>query len=492
MQAFEYPTLIHCEATRIGDQRNIRYDILVALQVREWLSIDQAISQVLEEAGYAFMYSGLAHPLDRYLAQSPNHYGTAMSLCQQLSDEQPIVCQKVAVLGGDSQEYSALCYVDIEKHTTPQPEKLDGQAFWERAWINPALKELLFKCNQLDPEDNNQTAPVRTYLIVDATRYIEHRGVFDLDIISDCPVMCMFTGESAETLKLAAPYLIDVTLAPQAYQDDSRVPHFHRRYFDTLWENNIGIFIQSSASMEQVHRHFRKFLKFNIEGANNRFFRFWDPRVLKIHLEGLSNYHKASHHFFNVPPDPRGNQQLSPVTFIYEDHRDVIDDEGKHQLVTTSKVANFNTQNYAQMQQRIKVDGESANPVANIPLMEIIDKEFVEQKRKQFCDKTAIWLIDNYGHKKIQNMTSSEFLFKQLAPLKNKFYLTLEYEVKYALAGCYLLESDIENIDSSYLQHLNFFQHSPAQRAENFLLAILSQVSHQMTDNQMLENKDVT
>jgi hypothetical protein len=301
----------------------------------------------------------------------------------------------------------------------------------------------------------------------------------------------MFTGESAETLKMAAPYLIDMTLSTQAYQDDSRVSHFHRRFFDTLWENNVGIFIQSSAPMEAIHQHFRKFLKFNIEGGNNRFFRYWDPRVIKTHLTALTQYHKASHHFFNLPVDPNTRQPHPAVTFIYEDHRQPPAESDDSEIITSTKIARFNSDNYLEMKQRISDEGNSANPVADIALIEIIDKEFTQQKYRQFCDKTAIWLTGLYGNKQFEEMPSSEFLFKQLPSLESRFQLKLEYEVKYVLAGCYLLESNIEDISESYLQHLENFQMAPAHRAESFLSAILAEEAHQENNSKTSKNKDI-
>ncbi len=311
-------------------------------------------------------------------------------------------------------------------------------------------------------------------MIVDATRYLQQRGVFDIDLISDCKVMCMFTGEAEQTRKHSAPYLIDITLSPQAYGDDLSVPHFHRRYFEHMWEQNVGIFIQSSAPMEAIHRHFRKFLKFNIEGENNRFFRYWDPRVLKTHLVTLAQYHKASHHFFNLPANPRTNQQYPPVTFVYETHSHSVDEAQTDQdIVIATNVAHFDMDNYLEMQQRMAFDGKSANPVSDLPLMEIVDQSFSAHKRKEFCETTARWLIAHYGDKNFENKTVNEFLLQQLALLENKYLLILEYEMKYALAGCYLLETDLDKIDEQFLKPLSTFSCSPAQRAENFLQTIL-------------------
>jgi hypothetical protein len=380
----------------------------------------------------------------------------------------------MAILNHTHHVAAPLSYVTTQSIETPKELPQEGVRSWEREWINPELKTLLFGPNQPVSPD---TAPkMRTYLIVDANLYLEYRGLFDLDMLDDHPVMCMFSGDAAERMKFSAPYLIDMTMDSAAYNDDYQVSSFMRRYFDLMWGKNVGTFIHSPAPLKTVHQHFKKFLRFEIENANNRFFRFWDPRVSKVHCPTLASYYKASSKFFLLP-----NDQYPPVSFIYEEHVDpqldisnadqpIKDqaDNPTHMPITTTQ-ASFDQSSFAQMQQRLREYGPSANPVADIPLMEIVDKSFTLHKTQTFCKETAAWLVKHYGKKQFKELEVWQFLYQQIKPLNDNYFLTLEYETKYALAGCYLMEKDIDQIPTALLIHLNQFNLTPAQRAEIFL-----------------------
>ncbi len=49
-------------------------------------------------------------------------------------------------------------------------------------------------------------------------------------------------------------------------------------------ENSWGIFANSDASFEILYKHFRKFLIVKTEDGKQLYFRFYDPRVLRIFL----------------------------------------------------------------------------------------------------------------------------------------------------------------------------------------------------------------
>ncbi|MEM5530319.1 DUF4123 domain-containing protein [Gammaproteobacteria bacterium AS21] len=486
MQDFQYPTILHCEAMKVGDSRQTRYDILVALKVKNWLSIDSAISQYMQKLGYQFLYSHEALAVNHYLERTIEHYSTVLALCDQLSEQQPISCKAVAILSREADPLDDLKFVEIDTHSIPKEVAQADSNYWLRPWINSDLKALLFAANLPSNSDvlanEVPSEKIHTYLLLDASAYIEHRGVFDLDLISDCPVMCMFTGEAAQTLKMSAPYLLDLTIDEKVYQDDGSVPHFHRRYFEKMWGENVGVFIQSSASMKDIHLHFRKFLKFDFEEKNNRFFRYWDPRVLKVHLPNLANYPKACYKFFNVPNTQQG-EKYPPVTFIYEDHAGLELRTSKHnekqaglidsseQLINT-KIARFNSSAYGQIQQLDQAFDIDIRSQQEPSLYEIIEQGFIAYTVQQFCLKTAYWLVEHYGQKQLAQLSISTFLAQQIPLLRQQYQLASEYEFNYALAGCYLLQMPIAEIPDVFTQHLANFALSPAQRAENFLIAI--------------------
>lgn len=49
-----------------------------------------------------------------------------------------------------------------------------------------------------------------------------------------------------------------------------------------------GVFIETRASIEEIHRHLRKFLLVRTEDGRELYFRFYDPRVLRIFLKTCS------------------------------------------------------------------------------------------------------------------------------------------------------------------------------------------------------------
>jgi len=45
-----------------------------------------------------------------------------------------------------------------------------------------------------------------------------------------------------------------------------------------------GVFIETTVSIDEIHRHLRKFLMVRTEDGRELYFRFYDPRVLRIFL----------------------------------------------------------------------------------------------------------------------------------------------------------------------------------------------------------------
>ena len=160
-------------------------------------------------------------------------------------------------------------YLTITEHEIPPLPEQKGIPFWDKEWIVPELKELLF--GQPDPEQR-----LNTYFVVDATLRKNITKVFDLDVL-DVPVKCLFTGEAAEELEEVAPYLIDMTLSDDILNDKEKLaPRFHRDFFENHWDKGTGIAIRTTASMDELHHHLRKFTKYQNEEGKSFFFRFWE------------------------------------------------------------------------------------------------------------------------------------------------------------------------------------------------------------------------
>ncbi len=119
--------------------------------------------------------------------------------------------------------------------------------------------------------DQPEGMPLRLYAILDGAR--------DEQIVprlraSRTGWKCLFAGTLEPELASAAPYLVE--LDP------------HELYTQTLlaqgWGKAWGIFLVSRAPLEQLHRHFRGFLRVADEDGRMLLFRYYDPRVLRVYL----------------------------------------------------------------------------------------------------------------------------------------------------------------------------------------------------------------
>ncbi|MEP3977748.1 MAG: DUF4123 domain-containing protein [Parvibaculum sp.] len=178
-------------------------------------------------------------------------------------------------------------YLDVAVRDLPNSNE-------DERWITPELKGVLFGHPETGPS-------LRTYLLVDATLRKAVSKVFDLDML-DVEVRCLFKGEAAEDWKESAPYLIDMTLLDAACDDPSQVPAFQRKFVADHWGHSTGIIIRSSASMEVVWRHFRRFTRVQVEEDMRwSLFRFWDPRVAFPYFIGIRYWEERARQFFTLP-----------------------------------------------------------------------------------------------------------------------------------------------------------------------------------------------
>ncbi len=83
----------------------------------------------------------------------------------------------------------------------------------------------------------------------------------------------LYIGELAPALARVAPYIV-----PAAFVSASRT------LLEQGWGDSWGVFLRSTASMEALHRHFRRLLRVQDERGVRMLFRFYDPRVLRAYL----------------------------------------------------------------------------------------------------------------------------------------------------------------------------------------------------------------
>lgn len=126
------------------------------------------------------------------------------------------------------------------------------------------LMQLLFQ-----PIENG--VPMGSYSILDAAR---DDVIYPKLLDSDVQSICLFHGAKADELATVAPYLMHLK------RDDS----FTDWLMNHGWGKSWGIFLQSYATLNELQRHFRKFLMVYDEEGTPLYFRFYDPRVLRVYL----------------------------------------------------------------------------------------------------------------------------------------------------------------------------------------------------------------
>jgi|GEM_PF-5185166 len=211
------------------------------------------------------------------------HHPEQQALARRVSPFIPIALGKREALTDQLLEaYDDTEYLTITEHDIPPLPEQYGVPFWDKEWIVPELKELLF--GQLETGD-----VIRTYLIMDASA---RRAVTKFDDLStiEIPMQCLFKGDAAEELREVAPYLLDMTLPEGAWDDKDKVSSFHKDFFEKHWHCNTGIFIRSTAPMQSIYQHFRKFPRLQVEEDKRWvYFRFWDPRIAPSYFKSIQS-----------------------------------------------------------------------------------------------------------------------------------------------------------------------------------------------------------
>ncbi len=110
-----------------------------------------------------------------------------------------------------------------------------------------------------------------TYLLLDAARMA---GLISEAQTRNPANDSLYRGTRDEGLAAVAPYLFKYV--PQQT--------FANWYLKQGWGRSWGVLMKSSRSLEDLARHFRNFLLVKTETGQSLYFRFYDPRVIRIFL----------------------------------------------------------------------------------------------------------------------------------------------------------------------------------------------------------------
>jgi len=128
------------------------------------------------------------------------------------------------------------------------------------------------------PRQVRQEPPVRrrprgfVYLLLDAARSPK---ISEYVLALPDNRMCLYAGDSKEQLAEVAPYLVQVDPLGDVF----------KWFADEGWGDSWGVIVTSSAPLEDLYKHFRKFLLVEDEEGKRLYFRFYDPRVIGVFLK---------------------------------------------------------------------------------------------------------------------------------------------------------------------------------------------------------------
>lgn len=109
------------------------------------------------------------------------------------------------------------------------------------------------------------------YALLDAAR---DERIHPALLRSECEWLCLYRGNAAAALADAAPYLV-------------RLEHdapFTEWLLENGWGNSWGVFLHTRVAIERLQAHFRRLVMARLPDGRVVFFRFYDPRVLRVYL----------------------------------------------------------------------------------------------------------------------------------------------------------------------------------------------------------------
>jgi hypothetical protein len=107
----------------------------------------------------------------------------------------------------------------------------------------------------------------------------------------------LYKGEPEEVLADVAPYLVNLSRGSEINKD------LIQWIAETCWGDSCAVFLESDMDLQGLLTHFQQFLMVTDEAGKPFYFRFYDPRVLRIYLptcntDELTTFFGPVHSFF--------------------------------------------------------------------------------------------------------------------------------------------------------------------------------------------------
>ena len=124
-------------------------------------------------------------------------------------------------------------------------------------------------------QNRAQNQLLQIYAILDAAR---NEGIYPQLRSHATDTQSLFQGSRAQELALVAPYLINLT--PE--------DHITSWFLQQGWGKSWGIFCESKTDTTRLRRHLQQVFEVYSKECSPLYFRFYDPRVLKVYLRSAT------------------------------------------------------------------------------------------------------------------------------------------------------------------------------------------------------------
>jgi hypothetical protein len=173
-------------------------------------------------------------------------------------------------------------------------EKTEDEMVAEKNFATEGLRETALRQQSLLAMLRGELQAL--YALLDAAR---EPSVFKVILESKGEYQSLYEGAPGAQLAHFAPHLVRV---PQ------RSPLLDK-LVEQAWARSWGIYIACDQSLKELRTHFRRFLMVKLPDGRSVYFRYYDPRVLRIFLptclpEDANQFFGPVKHFLLEAEDP--------------------------------------------------------------------------------------------------------------------------------------------------------------------------------------------